>query len=132
MTVIPMHRRRARGAPSAAPTGDGPKDIQGHFRSPTGRNGVMTGTYRLERLEGAAEPGPATTAYGVFTGRLVDADGTVIGRSSRRQRAPAGATSEHRLVVGPVEVDLLGLTVHVPAFPLSDGAVTGASRDAIG
>jgi hypothetical protein len=58
---------------------------------------------------------------GVFTGELVDADGTTIGIASRRRTAPVEITRTPEgltTIVGPVDVDLLGLTVTVTAFTM--------------
>jgi hypothetical protein len=81
----------------------------------------MTGSVRLEQVGTTADH---LWVKGVFTGELVDADGTRIGTSSRRQVAPAriaGDLEGAPTVVGPVQVDLLGLTVTVPAFVVSAG-----------
>jgi hypothetical protein len=82
----------------------------------------MTGHLRLIRFIVVSG---RLCAAGVFAGELFDADGTTIGWGSRRKTAPAeivrglrGATA----VIGPVDVDLLGLTVSVPAFTLDTGA----------
>jgi hypothetical protein len=75
----------------------------------------MTGSLRVERLLATSD---RLWAEGVFTGALVDADGTHIGTASRRQRVPAMVAHDlegHPVVIGPVEVDLIGLTVTVPA-----------------
>jgi hypothetical protein len=62
---------------------------------------------------------------GVFTGELLDADGTTIGVGSRRRIAPVEITRTTEgltALVGPVDVDLLGLTVTVPAFTMDTDA----------
>jgi len=78
----------------------------------------MTGCLRLDRFVVVSD---RLCAAGVFAGELLDADGTTIGWGSRRKTAPAeivrglhGVTA----VIGPVDVDLLGLTVTVPAFTI--------------
>src|SRR5450756_875762 len=55
-----------------------------------------------------------------------------IGRGSRRKTAPAEIVRGLRgvtAVIGPVDVDLLGLTVSVPAFTIDTGPrLRGSSR----
>jgi hypothetical protein len=88
----------------------------------------MTGCLRLDRfIVVSGRP----CAAGLFAGELLDADGTTIGWGSRRKTAPAeivrglrGATG----VIGPVDVDLLGLTVRVPAFILDTEATMRQAR----
>jgi hypothetical protein len=76
----------------------------------------MSGWLRLDRLVVAAE---GLQAAGVFTGELIDADGTLIGVGSRRKTIPAAISrGEHGIVAtcGPVDVDLLGLVVTISPF----------------
>jgi hypothetical protein len=91
-------------------------EISGTFTSPTGRVGTMTGQARVRQIRVDEEHVRATV---VFTGRLCDADGSAIGTGSRRATAPA-ATAEgphgRAAVIGPVEVDLLGLAVSIRPF----------------
>lgn len=75
----------------------------------------MTGSLRLNRIIRLSD-GPS--AAGVFTGELRDEDGQLIGVASRRRYAPVrivGSTRGAVAVIGPVNVDLLGLDVHVHA-----------------
>jgi hypothetical protein len=83
----------------------------------------MTGSLRLERFHVISD---RLYAAGVFTGELLDSDGTTIGVGSRRRTVPAEiARSLHDMavVIGPVDVDLLGLTVSIPAFTMDTGVV---------
>jgi hypothetical protein len=76
----------------------------------------MAGSLRLERV---VEESGHLWAAGVFTGVLRDENGVAIGIGSRRHSAPAAVADDAdgaRLVVGPVQVDLLGLAVSIPAF----------------
>jgi len=69
---------------------------------------------------------------GIFTGALLDADGTPIGHGSRRHTAPAAVSKGARevtAVIGPVDVDLLGLTVTIEAFELALGEEMRPSSD---
>ena len=123
MPANPIH-------PRGTPPGRGPARaaadvaaIQGSFTSPKGRQGTMSGSVRVERIIDL----PETTALeAVFTGHLVDADGMPIGVGSRRRQVPATVTRGPGgtwLSVGPTQVDLLGLTVSVPAFTVPTGDV---------
>lgn len=120
MSVPQPHRHPGRAARSAAnlpPNGE--SRIVGVFRSPTGATGTMSGWFRLVRF---LADGDRLRAEGVFTGELLDADGTSIGIGSRRSTVPAALTrSADGLValMGPLEVDLLGLRVSVPTFSLN-------------
>jgi hypothetical protein len=122
MTVIALRPRADHRIPGPLVPGQGMARIQGSFRSPRGGAGTMTGWLRLG---GFVVVSGQLCAAGVFTGELLDADGTTIGVSSRRRTAPVKITrTAERLtaLVGPVDVDLLGLTVAVPAFTVETGA----------
>jgi hypothetical protein len=83
----------------------------------------MTGWLRLDRFDVVSD---RLCAAGVFAGELLDSDGTSIGVGSRRRTVPAEiARSLYDMVVviGPVDVDLLGLTVSIPAFTVDTGVV---------
>jgi hypothetical protein len=83
----------------------------------------MSGSVRVERIIDL--PG-RTTMDAVFTGHLIDADGIPIGVGSRRQQVPVTLVRDPDgtwLSVGPLQVDLLGLTVSVPAFTVATGDV---------
>lgn len=83
----------------------------------------MSGSVRVERI---FQQPDRTTMDAVFTGHLIDADGVPIGVGSRRRQVPATLVRDldgTRLAVGPLQVDLLGLTVRVPAFTVATGDV---------
>jgi hypothetical protein len=78
----------------------------------------MRGSVRVERIIDLPD---TTTLEAVFTGHLIDADGLPIGVGSRRKQVPATlmrGPEGTRLSVPPLQVDLLGLSVSVPAFTL--------------
>jgi hypothetical protein len=82
----------------------------------------MTGCFRLDRFIMVAD---RLCASGVFGGELLDADGTSIGWGSRRKACPAETVRNLRevtAVIGPVDVDLMGMTVSVGAFTIHTGA----------
>jgi hypothetical protein len=92
----------------------------------------MSGSVRVERIVALPD---RTTVDAVFTGHLIDADGLPIGVGSRRQQVPATLVPSPDgawLTAGPLQVDLLGLTVSVPAFTVATGDVStpdGASTE---
>ncbi len=123
MPVIPFPQRHRDGEPAPGRPRNRGARIHGTFRSPNGGLGTMTGWLRLERVHVVSD---RLCAAGVFTGELLDSDGTSIGVGSRRRTVPAEiALSLHGMavVIGPVDVDLLGLTVNIPAFTMDTGVV---------
>jgi len=123
MTVIPFRQRHTGGesAPVLALT---KASIRGTFRAPSGKTGTMTGWLRLQRFVLVSDQ---LCAAGIFTGTLFDADGTPIGLGSRRHTAPAAVSNggpDVTAVIGPVDVNLLGLTVTIEAFELALGEET--------
>ena len=118
---MPVHRAPRLRTPlegAKRPLSEREATIEGTFQSPTGRVGVMSGRLRLERFVAEAD---RLCAAGVFTGELYDADGTRIGVGSCRRSAPAEirrGTEGTAAAIGPVDVQLLGLTVSVPVFTI--------------
>jgi len=122
MPVIPFPQRRRHREPAPLLPLNRESRIHGTFPSPSGRVGTMTGCLRLDRFVVVSD---RLFAAGVFAGELLDADGTTIGWGGRYQTAPAEIVRGLRgvtAVIGPVDVDLLGLTVSVPAFTIDSGA----------
>ena len=118
MPVIPFPQRQRNGEPAPARPLNREARIHGTFRSPRGGLGTMTGWLRLDRFQVVSD---RLRAAGVFTGELLDSEGAKIGVCSRRKTVPAElARSLHDMavVIGPVDVDLLGLTVSIPAFTM--------------
>lgn len=121
MPVIPFPQRRRHREPAPLLPPNRESRIHGSFPSPSGSVGTMTGCLRLDRFVVVSE---RLFAAGVFAGQLLDADGTAIGWGSRRKTAPARIVRGPRgvtAVIGPVDVDLLGMTVSVPAFTIDTG-----------
>jgi len=76
----------------------------------------MSGWFRLGRFIAVSD---RLYAVGVFSGELLDENGSWVGTGSRRQTAPADITpTPHGLLalIGPVSLDLLGLSVNVGPF----------------
>ncbi len=116
MRTTPVPDQRTDAAPPAGPTLAHAAAVRGTFQSPKGKVGTMTGCLRLDRFVMAAE---GLHAAGVFTGELIDADGTLIGVGSCRKAVPAAISrSESGIIaaIGPVDVDLLGLVVTISPF----------------
>lgn len=110
MTVIAF-RPRQRGEASGRP--EEHAAITGTFQSPRGRCGRMDGILRVRRL--VVLP-TGTRIVGVFTAELREADGSLIGVDSRRTTVAVDVVEEgpgRRLVVPPLELDLLGMAVRV-------------------
>lgn len=96
----------------------------------------MTGSLRLQRL--VIVPRGAFIT-GVFTGELREPDGTLVGVDSRRATAPVDLVRDDsglRPVVRPLQLDLMGITVHVErftiepslAFPRGESSTGGRAR----
>ena len=113
MTVLPFAARACQVEPGVP--GVGLARVTGSFRSPSGRAGTFTGSYRLEHL--VSERGQLLAA-GVFTGELVDVDGCRIGRAARRRTVPVVAAAHGGVLqvrLGRLDVDVMGLLVAVDA-----------------
>ena len=125
MSVIQFPQRHKDGAPAPVRSPHREARIHGTFRSPRGGLGTMTGWMRLDRFQVVSD---RLCAAGVFTGELLDSEGTTLGVCSRRRTVPAEITrslqdQDMAVVIGPVDVDLLGLTVSIPAFTMDTGVV---------
>jgi hypothetical protein len=123
MPVSPFPHRQRNGEPAPVRSPNRKARIRGTFRSPSRGLGTMTGWMRLERFHVVSD---RLCAAGVFTGELLDSDGTTIALCSRRRTVPAELTRSLRdmtVVIGPLDVDLLGLTVSIPAFTMDTGVV---------
>lgn len=110
MTVLPL---RGRARPPGGGGAPAPTAATGRSSSPSGRTASFRGDYRLERLETSSRQVLAT---GVFTGTLTDSDGSRIGVGSRRTRVAVDVVDTGcalLVLLGPLDVDLLGLAVAV-------------------
>ena len=73
-------------------------------------------------------------AVGLLSGRMRDADGDLIGRvTDKRVRMPVSALQETtcdilHLELGPLDLDLLGLVVHINRIVIDIDAVPGAGN----
>jgi len=119
MTVIAFRPRPGSESSSPAEGVEGQTAITGTFRSPRGGLGTMHGHLRLQRMVIAPR---GAFVRGVFTGELLEPDGTPVGVDSRRCVVPADLTrcdGVLRAVVRPMQLDLMGIMVHVDAFVVS-------------
>lgn len=116
MPSTPVPERRADADAPARPTLTHATAVRGTFQSPKGKVGAMSGWLRLDRFVLVAD---GLRAAGVFTGELIDADGTLVGVGSCRKAVPAAISRSAGGIVaeiGPVDVELLGLVVTISPF----------------
>ena len=116
MTVIAFPPRPAGADAADAGTHHA---VTGTFRSPRGRSGEMHGILRVAGLH-LVPSGVRLT--GVFTAELREADGSLIGLDSRRTTVATELVhreSGAQLLVGPLDLDLMGMTVHVQQFTIA-------------
>ena len=121
MVVIPLARGRRTRKPTFDHPLSPPAPVQGTFRAPSGQWGRMTGLVRLHRL--VVKSGQLH-AIAVFAGELLDADGSRVGVGSRRATVPADMARSAdgiSLSIGPLDVNLLGLTVGIEGFAMEMG-----------
>ena len=121
----------ASAAP-AAPTsalGTMTSEVTGTFTDAAGA-GTFTGTFVPSQFDtGGGEKGSAT---GVLSGNLVSADGTSRAVSQQQtfdvNQINAIGCEVLDLVLGPLDLDLLGLVVHLDRVVLNITAVPGAGN----
>jgi len=102
--------------------------LSGDLRAPDGGPGKMLGHFRVQRLV-LAPRGAFVT--GVVTGELCDSDGSPVGVASRRVTAPADlvpGAEGLQPVVRSLQLDLMGITVTIPAFPIDPAMVLSPGR----
>ncbi len=117
MTIISFPTRRRPHLAALGTPGPGAR-ATGSFSSPRSGVGVFSGSYRIAGL--VSQHG-RLALDGVFAGTLVDSDGSHIGMGSRRHTAPvlvSAVGGALELVVGPLEIDLLGFRVTIEALPV--------------
>jgi hypothetical protein len=114
--------------------------IEGTFR----KSGVVTGTFTPKRFK--TNNAHVLKAVGVLHAKLIRGDGKVIGHASRKITIPvasiegtslvpnarvaarAPSCDVLNLVLGPLDLDLLGLQVHLDKVVLNIIAATGAGN----
>jgi hypothetical protein len=110
--VIPFRVRKGSERDSRGERRPG-APATGSFWSPSGGRGTFTGTYRIFRV--TSFEGELVTV-GVMSGVLRNGDGSYLGLGGRRCAAAVRVAHDPQaleLVVGPLEIDLLGFLVTV-------------------
>lgn len=110
-------------------------NLTSQVRGTFGRNGTVRGRFDPKRF--VVRSG-ATYAVGTLNAKLEKGDGTVIGRKTKTVTLPIenGSVSDGSakrcqvldLVLGPLDLDLLGLQVHLNKVVLHIVAVSGAGN----
>jgi hypothetical protein len=120
----------AAPAPAAAAPGLGTmtSDVSGTFTDAAGA-GTFTGTFVPSQF---STDGANTFATGVLSGTMVSADGTTqaVSQTETMQvnQITAIGCEILDLVLGPLDLDLLGLVVHLDRVHLNITAVPGAGN----
>jgi len=102
--------------------------LAGTFTDATGGNGTATGTFTPSQF---IADGDQLLAEGVADVTLVDSAGQVVGTESRTVQLPVDTTAIAAsceildLVLGPLDLDLLGLVVHLDRVHLNITAEGG-------
>ncbi|HEX6353769.1 hypothetical protein [Actinophytocola sp.] len=102
--------------------------LAGTFTDATGATGTATGTFTPNQF---VADGDQLLAEGVADVTLVDSAGQVVGSQSQTVRMPVDTTAIAAsceildLVLGPLDLDLLGLVVHLDRVHLNITADSG-------
>jgi hypothetical protein len=118
-----------------------PGTLTSRVRGTFGRNGTVRGTFAPDRF---FMRGGETYANGVLRATMRRADGTLVGRATRRVSVPVRGGSAQaaqaqvagqgqtcdilNLVLGPLDLNLLGLEVHLNRVVLDIVARRGAGN----
>jgi hypothetical protein len=116
----------AAGPATAAPTRLA-LPVTGTFADSLGGTGTFDGTYILKGFEAQ---GGEVVAIGNLTGTLTDSTGTVLGTVSLKNvtipvTSITGTCDILHLELGPIDLDLLGLVVHVDKIVIDIDAEQG-------
>jgi hypothetical protein len=119
------------GTATAAKSGGGgggaslTQPVSGTFTDATGGLGTFTGSYTLKSF---TTQGGQLAAVGTLTGTLTDSLGTVIGTVTQTVTMPATASGSCQILhldLGPLDLNLLGLQVHLNEVVLDITAQSG-------
>jgi hypothetical protein len=131
---------QATDAETSAPAGTLTSTVTGTFTDATGGVGNFTGTFAPQSF---AASGDQVLATGVVTGTLVDSAGNSLGTAQQTVTTPVtGASSDGTgaaaaaalscqvldLNLAPLDLNLLGLVVHLDRVHLNITAVAGAGN----
>jgi hypothetical protein len=107
------------------PTANVAVPVTGTFTDALGGTGTFTGTYTVNRV---GQSGGALAAVGTVTGTAVDSLGTPLGTATQAVTVPlqaAGTCDILHLTLGPLDLDLLGLVIHLDQVVLDITAEQG-------
>jgi hypothetical protein len=111
--------------------------LRSNIRGTFGKNGVVTGTFKPQRF---VQDNGRLMAIGTLTATLTRANGNVVGTETMRVKLPvrsaegtslartserAGACDILSLVLGPLDLDILGLRVQLNRVKLNITAEPG-------
>ena len=103
--------------------------VTGTFTDALGGIGTFAGSFTPTRF---AVQGGQLVAIGTLTGTLTDSLGTILGTVTRNITLPvtsiSGSCQILNLVLGPLDLDLLGLQVHLNQVVLNITAQSGAGN----
>ena len=109
--------------PSAAAV---PVPVTGTFTDALGGTGTFTGTYTINR---AAKAGGGLTTVGTISGTATDSTGAVVGTVTNQSITTplqvTGTCDILHLTLGPLDLNLLGLVVHLDQVVLDITAEQG-------
>lgn len=111
-----------------------------HVEGTFGKNGTVTGTFKPRRFK--VNDNGELRAIGALTATLTKGNGTVIGTSTKRVNLPvakaegapvarvttAASCDILNLVLGPRDLNVLGLEVHLDKVVLNIVATTGTGN----
>ena len=142
-TLLGSPAKAAPSAPAApAAAGTLSSAVTGAFTDTHGGAGTFDGTFTPRKF---VQSGGKAVAQGTLAGTLTDSTGAVVGTVSkaanftlvgasqaatatRGSAVPAVSCNVLDLILGPLDLNLLGLTVHLNQVVLHIVAVTGAGN----
>jgi hypothetical protein len=127
LSLVAVGNANAAPAQSAQqPAGTVTRPVTGSFTDASGGTGTFSGQFAITRF---INQNGSVAAVGTVTGTLTDSAGTVLGTDSQQVTAPVEllqATCEIlNLELGPLDLDLLGLVVHLDEVLLNITAEQG-------
>jgi hypothetical protein len=126
LLVVAAAATAATAAPPAPPVTATP--VSGTFTDALGGVGTFTGTYELDRF---TVVDGQLAAVGTVTGTLTDSLGAVVGTVTQQVTTAVTAAATCQILdleLGPLDLDLLGLVVHLDRINLEITAVPGAGN----
>ncbi len=104
--------------------------VDGTFTDATGRPGTVTGTFTPSSF---AQQGNGVVATGTLVATMVNSAGQQVGTTTQTVAVPmrlpqVAACPVLNLVLGPLDLNLLGLAVHLNQIHLNITAIPGAGN----